>query len=645
MAMNDEGLRPVVAHWTLISALLLVGMGCARPSSEEGTAEPAVARERDGHSFARPEEARVTHVALDLRADFATRTLSGRATLTVERTAGASQIVLDTRDLTIDDVSGLDGTRLQFALGNDDPILGRPLTVQLPGDVKQVVVTYRTSPDADALQWLSPSQTAGGKQPYLYSQGQAILTRTWIPTQDSPGIRQTYSARITVPRELRAVMSAEQLTPDGSVSTDGRTFEFRLTQPIPPYLIALAVGDIAFRAVSTRTGVFTEPSMLDAAAFEFADLEKMVAAAETLLGPYRWGRYDLLVLPPSFPFGGMENPRLTFATPTILAGDRSLVSLVAHELAHSWSGNLVTNATWRDFWLNEGVTTYVELRLMEALYGPERAAMLDVLSRRELDNEIARLGGATAPDTVLHVDLAGRSPDDGMTEIPYEKGASLLKLLERTVGRERFDAYLRSYFDRHAFQPITTAQFQLDVRTHLLQNDAALEQTLKLDQWLYAPGLPDNAPVPRSDALQSVEQQARAFAGGAPASSIKATNWSTQEWQHLLASLPATLSAAQLADLDRTFRLTGRGNAEVLFAWLRIAIRYRYQPALPALERFLTMQGRRKFLRPLYEDLMATDWGKAEAARIYERARPLYHSVATTTLDPIVRGAAGRAGG
>jgi leukotriene-A4 hydrolase len=595
-------------------------------------------QERDIHSFARPEEARVTHVALDLRADFDAKVLSGRSTLTLQRAPNAKQIVLDTRDLTIDGVSQRDGTPLTFALGSKDAILGQPLTVDLPTSVSEIVVAYRTSPGAGALQWLAPAQTAGRKQPFLFSQGQAILTRTWIPTQDSPGIRQTYSARITVPRELRAVMSAEQLTPNGVESPQGRTFEFRLTQPIPPYLIALAVGDLSFRSISPRTGVYTEPSMLDIAANEFADLEKMVGAAESLLGPYRWGRYDLLVLPPSFPFGGMENPRLTFATPTILAGDRSLVSLVAHELAHSWSGNLVTNATWRDFWLNEGVTTYVELRLMEALYGTRRAEMLDVLARRTLDEEIARLSGPKAPDTILYIDLAGRDPDDGSTEIPYEKGAALLKLLERTVGRPRFDAYLRSYFDRHAFQPITTAQFVDDVRTNLLGGDRTLEQKIKLDEWIYKPGLPDNALTPKSAALDAVDQQAKVFVAGAPASSIDAANWSTQEWQHFLQSLPQQMTQAQLADLDRTFGLTKRGNSEVLFDWLRIAIRHHYQPAMPTLERFLTSQGRRKFVRPLYEDLMKTDWGKVEAPRIYDRARPLYHSVATTTLDPIVRG-------
>jgi len=596
-------------------------------------------QERDTHSYARPDEVRVTHVALDLRADFDARVLSGTATLTLQRNGSASQVVLDTKGLEIQRVSA-GKADVPFALGKPDRILGQSLTVDLPPGANEITIAYRTSPDAEALQWLQPSQTAGGKRPYLYSQGEPIFTRTWIPTQDSPGIRQTYSARITVPRDLRAVMSAEQLTPQGLGSKDGRTFEFRLTHPIPPYLIAIAAGDIAFREVGPRTGVYTEPRMLDAASHELADLEKMVTAADALLGPYRWGRFDVLVLPPSFPLGGMENPRLTFATPTIIAGDRSLVSLIAHELAHSWSGNLVTNATWRDFWLNEGFTTYVENRLMEALYGEGRAHMLQVLDRRGLEEEIKRLGGPTSKDTILHVDLTGRDPDDGFSDIPYEKGATFLRMLETMFGRRTFDEYLRGYFERHAFQSITTAGFLADLRQHLLKGDAQLEQRAKLQQWLYEPGLPANAPVPASDALARVEEDVKAFMAGTPASAITAASrWSTQEWQHFLGSLPDRLSATQLADLDRTFALSARGNAEVLFAWLRVAIRNHYTPALPALERFLTSQGRRKFLRPLYEDLMKTDWGQAEARRIYARARPLYHSVSTATLDPIVKGA------
>jgi leukotriene-A4 hydrolase len=590
----------------------------------------------DIHSFARPADARVTHVALDLRADMQAHELHGTATLTVGRRAGAAELVLDTRDLDIEKVADGGGAVLEHAFGDADPIKGRPLTVKLGDRDGPVVITYKTRPTAAALQWLAPEQTAGKRRPYLFSQGQAILTRTWIPTQDSPGIRQTYSAKITLPAPLRAVMSAEHVSEPAAESSGERTFEFRMTNPVPPYLIALAIGDIADKAIGPRTAVYTEPSGLDRAASEFVDLERMLEAAERLAGPYRWGRYDLLVLPPSFPFGGMENPRLTFATPTIIAGDRSLVSLVAHELAHSWSGNLVTNATWSDFWLNEGITTYVEARIMEEVYGKERADMLRVLGRRDLDAEVARLG-PSARDTVLHIDLAGRDPDEGATDIPYEKGSLFLQTIEAAVGRERFDTFLRSYFDRHAFQSITSAVFLDDVRKNIVAADAELERRLQLDEWVYKPGMPANAVVVTSPALDRVEAQAMAFAGGAAAKSLGAGRWSTQEWQHFLDNLPTKLTPAQLQDLDRTYRLTDNGNSEILFSWLRIAIRNNYRPAMPALERFLMSQGRRKFLRPLYEDLMKEDWGQPEARRIYAKARPAYHTVSTSTLDQIVK--------
>ncbi|HSU12713.1 leukotriene A4 hydrolase C-terminal domain-containing protein, partial [Longimicrobium sp.] len=379
-------------------------------------------------------------------------------------------------------------------------------------------------------------------------------------------------------------------------------------------------------------------SVLDRAAHEFADLERMLAAAEALYGPYRWGRYDILVMPPSFPFGGMENPRLTFATPTILAGDRSLVSLIAHELAHSWSGNLVTNATWNDFWLNEGFTTYFENRIMEALYGPERAAMLASLGWQDLQQAVKDAGGPAAPDTRLHLDLAGRDPDEGTNDIAYEKGAAFLRTIEAAVGRARWDAYLRSYFDRHAFQPMTTEGFLADVRANLIRGDAALEQRLQLDRWAYQPGVPENAVVPQSTAFARVEEQAQAFADGTRASALQTANWSTQEWQHFLGALPPRMTPAQLADLDRAFKLSEQGNSEILFAWLQIAVRHRYQPALPALERFLTSQGRRKFVRPLFAALMEQgEWGRAHALRIYRIARPGYHPVTSGSVDAIVK--------
>jgi len=641
----------------VVSALALMAAlgGCTTMTTMSGSDMPPLPASatapftyaRDIHSNARPEIARVKHVALDLSADFTTKTLSGTATLDVTAEPGATEIILDTRNLDIKSVSDSSGP-LHFIVGATDPILGQALTIHFPafaaGEQRKIVVTYATRPDAAALQWLTPAQTAGGEKPYLFSQGQAILTRTWVPTQDSPGIRQTYSARITAPADLKVLMSAEMLTPQGEAvsGSDARAWRFNMTNPVPPYLIALAIGDLAFAAEDRRTGVWTEPSRLDAAAREFVDVGRMVDTAESLYGPYRWGRYDLLILPPSFPFGGMENPRLTFATPTVIAGDRSLVSLVAHELAHSWSGNLVTNATWSDIWLNEGTTTYFENRIMEALYGHDRAVQEQVLGWEDLQKEIADTPPA---DTKLHIDLTGRDPDDGLSGIPYDKGAAFLRTIERIVGRERFDVWLKGYFDRHAFQPMTAEGFLIDIRANLVKGDAALEAELQLDNWVYQPGMPSNAVAPVSTAFVPVDAAATAFfADKGPASAIPWSGWNTQQRQRFLAWRPAGLATGatwltetQLADLNTTLKFADEGNSELVFAWLQIALAHRYQPAVPKLETFLTTQGRRKFVLPLFTSLWGQgDWGRPIANRLYAQARPGYHPVTTRSVDALI---------
>jgi hypothetical protein len=420
---------------------------------------------------------------------------------------------------------------------------------------------------------------------------------------------------------------------DPKKARDG-DYRFEMKRAIPPYLIALAVGDLAFRVVGPRTGVYAEPGVVDKAAVEFADMEKMVKATEGLYGPYRWGRYDILVLPPSFPFGGMENPCLTFASPTVLAGDKSLVSLVAHELSHSWSGNLVSNATWRDFWLNEGFTVYLERRILEKVYGKQRAEMEAVLGRRSLERELAEL---KPQDQVLHIDLKGRDPDDGLTDVPYEKGALFLTHIERTVGRDRFDAFLKSYFDHFAFRSITTADFVAYLETHLIKGDRKLAEKLSVEEWVHKPGIPGRAPRLTAEALTRAEELAKTWLDGkVPAKALKTSGWSTQEWLHFLQALPEKLGREQMKELDESFNFSRSGNSEITFQWLMMAVRNGYEPASPRLEQFLTSMGRRKFLQPLYAELVKTPQGKERALRIYRKARPTYHPIAVATVDAVV---------
>jgi leukotriene-A4 hydrolase len=404
---------------------------------------------------------------------------------------------------------------------------------------------------------------------------------------------------------------------------------FTMEQPIPSYLIALAVGDLAFQPTGRRTGVWAEPSVLPKAAAEFADMEKMLEAAENLYGPYRWNRYDVLVLPPGFPFGGMENPRLTFATPTIIAGDKSLVSLVAHEMAHSWSGNLVTNATWSDFWLNEGYTVYIERRIVEELYGPGRAEMEAALGWQELQEELKSHPSA---DQILHVNLEGRDPDDGATQIPYEKGALFLRQIESAFGRETFDSYLRAYFDHFAFQSITTAQSLEYLHTRLFALDSQAAGRIHINDWVYRPGLPASAQAPAPEAFQSVDLKLADWLRG---KNIDTTEWTTQEWLHFLRGLPTNLGAAPMRRADTSWHLTESTNNEILDQWLLMSIRNHYEPANQRLEEFLLTVGRRKYVKPLYEALLKRGDVK-RAAAIYEKARPLYHPITQSTIDALI---------
>ncbi|HET7434099.1 MAG TPA: M1 family metallopeptidase [Thermoanaerobaculia bacterium] len=599
----------------------------ATPAAAATKAAPPAALVRDPHSFSHPDEARVEHLALDLNVDFAKKQLSGTATLNIHREANANTLVLDTRDLDIRSVTLLpSNAAAQVTLGNADAIMGRALTIPLAADTNAVRIDYSTNPSAGALQWLEPPQTAGKKHPFLLSQSEAILARTWVPIQDSPSVRFTYEATLHVPKELLAVMSAEN---PQQKSADG-VYHFKMPQAIPSYLLAIAVGDLEFHAFSDNSGVYAEPSVLPKAAHEFEDTPKMIAATSEQYGPYRWGRYDLLVLPPSFPYGGMENPRLTFLTPTVIAGDKSLVSLIAHELAHSWSGNLVTNATWNDFWLNEGFTTYIEHRITEKLYGRDYSEMLWALGRTECEEELATLSPG---DQHLYINLAGRQPDDA-PGIVYEKGALFLRAMEEAAGREQFDAFLRKYFESHAFQSMTTQRFV----AYLRENLPGIYEKVSADAWINGPGLPPNAPKPQSQAFAKVEAQVKAFESGTKASELKTEGWSSHERVHFIQSLPPTLTPQRMAELDAQFHFSDSGNSEVLSAWLEKSIDTRYKAAYPAIERFLTTQGRRKFLTPLYKGLLAHPEDVAFAKQIYAKARPTYHSVSQGTLDALLNG-------
>jgi len=618
----------------LIAAAMMLG-GCADQAAPSQSPTPSAKAQRiaamkqvtDQHSFARPNEARITHLDWNARVDFEARTISGTATYDIETAADAERIVLDTHELTIESVS-VDGQPAEFSLGDAQPFLGRPLSIPLGPDAQKVAIQYTSDPGADALLWV---EAQGDKAPFLFTQSQAILARTWIPVQDSPGIRFSYNADVEVPTGLMALMSAENPT---TMNPDGR-YSFKMEQPIPAYLLALAAGQVEYRDVGERCAVYAVPELIEAAAYEFGEMEELLLAAEELYGTYAWDRYDLLILPAAFPFGGMENPRLTFATPTIIAGDRSLVALVAHELAHSWSGNLVTNATWDDFWLNEGFTVYFEQRIMEAVYGRETSEMLATLSYQGLVDEVDAISDLNPDDTHLKLHLAGRNPDDGMTAIAYDKGYFFLRLMEETVGRERFDAWLKNYFEAYAFKGMDTERF-VDYLNSTLLADADDKAAVRLEEWIYGPGLPSNCPSVSSPRIERVDATLTAWEAGSMATSeLPWKDWIYQERYRFLSNLADNTSAERMADLDATWAIGATGNNEVLFAWMEQAVRSHYNPTYPRMEQFLIEVGRRKFLTPLYRAMKETDQMDM-ALDIYGKARGGYHAVATGTMDELL---------
>ena len=595
-------------------------------------ASTAVNATPDPHSYANANAVRVTDLALDLNVDFSRSQLKGSAELSLDwKDPKARELVLDTRDLVIDKVQAIDAkgkaSPVKHHLDPRDPIYGSALHIPLAAGTPKVRIDYHTVPTASGLQWMTPAQTADGKHAFMYSQSQAIHARSWVPLQDSPGVRFTYSARIKAPTGYRVLMSADN---DAAHALDG-DFRFRMQQPIPSYLLAIAVGDLAVKETGPRTAVYAQPSAVAAAAKEFEDTEKMIEATEKLYGPYRWDRYDILVLPASFPFGGMENPRLTFATPTVIAGDKSLVGLVAHELAHSWSGNLVTNADWQHMWLNEGFTTYVENRILEAVYGKDEATMQVVVDDAELRDELVD----TPPQMQLLVpDLAGMDPDEGLSGVPYDKGRWFLRFLESRYGRDAFDPFLRGYFDHFAFQSITTQDFVAWYQTHLADKYPGKVSAAEIDEWLHKPGIPANAPIAHSARFDAIDKAAADFvAGKLKATDLPAAKWVTLEWVHFINAMPTKLDLKQLAALDQAWKLSDRGNAEIAFRWFALTIRSGYTQARPQIAAFMERIGRRKLVLPLYEEFAKTSEGKQFAIAIYAKAKPGYHPLTQGSVE------------
>lgn len=621
----------------LFISLCALLLSCARSSISSQTTYSTDPID-DPHSYANIEEVSTKHLHLDLDINFENHTIYG-----VARHEMNSHKV----DTAIFDIKGLDIKKVtlgkkneletDFEIGPEDELLGQPLLVKIKPGTKYINIYYQTTEKTESIDWLSPELTEGKKNPYMYTQGQAILTRSWIPIQDTPMNRITYSADVKVPNDLMAIMSAE----NPQERSETGEYHFEMKQKIPAYLIAIAVGDIVYTPLADNCGIYSEPELAEACAYEFVDLPKMIKAAENLYGDYRWDQFDMVILPYSFPFGGMENPRLTFANPTLLAGDRSMVSVVAHELAHSWSGNLVTNATWNDFWLNEGFTVYFENRIMEELYGKEVADILAVIEKQELDATLEHLENSNHPeDTHLKLKLDQRNPDDGMTEIAYIKGAYFLRTLEQEVGRDKFDAFLKGYFNKYAFETISTEDFVLYLKKELLEPN---DLEFNLEEWIYQPGLPDNCVKITSDRLNRMEKLAEDVNKGEDIfigadANMKRDDYTTQEWQAFIRGLSDDISPETMADIDEHLMFSMSANSAIKSEWFQLGVRVGNKQIRPYMEEHLTKIGRRWFIEGIYqtlndsEDKDDSDWAKG----VFSKAKDNYHYVSKSTIEEIL---------
>jgi len=616
------------AQILLACVLALLTLTGARTRPVRMGEQPVRVAPADPFSFSNPGEIIVKHVSLHLDVDFGARTLEGSATLHVRNLTGTEELLLDTHGLTIHRVFLDDGTEASHDLLATNLILGTPLRVIVRPDTQWVRIEYETSPDASGLHWMTPVQ-AQQAAPYLYSQNETIAARSWIPVQDSPSVRMTWDATIRVPPGYLALMSAENPT---ATSPDG-VYTFETGLPIPAYLQSLAVSELEFRAIDAKSGVYAVPHRIDAAHAELQIVPRMMAAADAICGPYRWGRYDVLIMPPSYHVGGMEHPRLTFANPSFVSGDGSLVKLIAHELAHSWSGNQVTTATWNDIWINEGLTVYLELRIMEAVFGSDYEEMLAENSLRAVEQYVE--ADPDHPDTRMHGDFSGRHPNEGFSRISYDKGGSFWRMLEAGVGRAAVDRFLKIYFSRHAFEWMDADALVDLIRDELLSGDTQLEQQLRIHEWVYETGLPSNRQVVDSVRFNRVDVERSRFAAGTRAGLLDTRDWSPHEYIYFFWYASGQSMNGRMGEVEDAWDLDDTTNLSLLSTWSHWVAGMGHLPSFPAMERYLGTVGAGGGLVGVYS-LLDNNGNGPRARNIYRGLRPRYHPYAQAAIDRLL---------
>ncbi|XP_055641440.1 leukotriene A-4 hydrolase [Toxorhynchites rutilus septentrionalis] len=600
----------------------------------------------DPSSYSNAHELIVRHVDLDWTVNFENSTLSGTVSLHFKTLKDdIEEIFLDANELSIASMvvkTTAGEVPLNWDVGSYVENIGSKLTIYLPMKTSgefTVRIEYETSPKASALQWLTAEQTFGKKHPYLFSQCQAIHARSIVPCQDTPAVKFTYNATLHYPQGVTGLMSAVKTKSDPGVSY------FHQSIPIPSYLLAIVVGALVEKPIGPISSVWAEQEQVDEAAEEFSQTAEFIAKAEEICGPYVWGRYDLLVMPPSFPFGGMENPCLTFVTPTLLAGDKSLATVVAHEIAHSWTGNLVTNKNFEHFWLNEGFTVFVEGKIVGRLFGNTSRDFHSLHGLSELTDCIKTQLASTPALTKLVVDLSECSPDDAFSTVPYIKGSTFLRYLEDLLGGpEKFEPFFRSYLNKFKNQSIMTNEFKKALYDWFREdpsNEEYLER-IDWDRWLFGEGMPPVIPNYDRTLLDACQKHAKLWAENeleiVASSPILSETLSSIQVIEFLAQLLEKktlkdLTAEKIALLDKTYRIHETKNAEIRFRFVRLFIRARMMDKMDEILTFLNSNFRMKFVRPIYKELAGWPEARPIAIDNYKKVKDQMMSVCAYTVS------------
>ncbi|XP_030383492.1 leukotriene A-4 hydrolase isoform X2 [Scaptodrosophila lebanonensis] len=600
----------------------------------------------DPSSYSEPDLITTEHSALNWTVDFAATKLRGSVLHRFNvLSTNLDKILLDVRDINVTNATLLaDGSELPINYFISDPVsdIGQKLTLELPAGTAKgnlnVRIDYETANNASGLQWLTPEQTLGKQHPYMFSQCQAIHARSVVPCQDTPSVKFTYDAVIQHPKELTALMSAII-----DKKQEGQT-SFKQEVPIPAYLLAIAIGKLVSRPLGPNSNVWAEEAIVDACAEEFSETTTMLKTASDLCGPYVWKQYDLLVMPPSFPFGGMENPCLTFVTPTLLAGDKSLADVVAHEIAHSWTGNLVTNKNFEHFWLNEGFTVFVEAKVVGRMQG-QKELDFKMLSNLTDLQECLRTQLAGTPElSKLVVDLSNCGPDDAFSSVPYMKGSTFLRYLEDLFGGPSvFEPFLRDYLKKFAYKSIVTDDFKGALYDYFKDTDKKDKLgEVDWELWLKSEGMPPIIPKFDETLSNVTKELARIWSKSTVAELIDNNNIKQKISIHQLIDFLGKLIEHQdIVDLNErkielledTYNLKQSKNAEVRFRLNRLIIRARLIKRLDEIIEFANSNFRMKFCRPIYRDLAAWPEAKPIAVRNFVSVRDQMMAVCSHTIE------------